>query len=302
MIRPAGWLPMILAICAATELSAQTSTISWSSTTNAVNQTSSGSLMDGGFRFEIGVFTGSFVPTNLNMSSWAANWNPAQRTSYDASSKKFASSFTTSSNTSPFTAGKAAYVWGFKGDASTGEWILFRAASWSWPDVNAFPPSNPTWLASAATPVLGGINSSGNPFLMKSSAVTNAVPPATSFSQWQADYLTGEPLNGPNDDPDKDGMTNMLEFVMGTLPKTANAPAATPVSLVSGHLQITVPRRIDRTATLTVEVSSDLKNWNSGSSYTQVVSNGLTALVVGDLTAFDATHPKRFMRLRAVIP
>ena len=300
MIRPPGWLPIILALCAVSKLSAQT-TISWNSDANAVTLTSSGSAMDGDFRFEIGVFSGSFVPTSSNMASWAANWNPAQRTSYNASTKRFASSITPLNNTSPFTIGKTAYVWGFKGDASSSEWILFRAPTWTWPDADTYPPDSQSWFAKNATPVIGSINSSGNPVLMTSAAVTNATPPATLFAQWQADYLTGEPLNGPNDDPDKDGMPNLLEFIFGTFPKTAGAPVATPVTLVSGHLQITVPRRIDRTATLTVEVSDNLLDWNSGTSFTEVVDDGLSALVVRDLTAIDVSHPQRFMRLRAAV-
>lgn len=300
MIRPTGWLPLILALCAAADSSAQ-DTVLWSSTPDVPNVTSSGSAMDGTFRFEIGVFTGSFVPSSTNMGDWAANWNPAQRTAYFTSHTRFASSIAISSNTTPFTQGKAAYVWGFKGDASSGEWILFRATSWTWPNANSSPPANLSWFAKDATPVIGSINSSGSPFLMRSAAVTNAAPPATSFAQWQADYLSGESLNGPNDDPDKDGMPNLLEFVFGTLPNTAGAPVATPVTLVDGHLQITVPRRTDRTATLTIEVSDNLKDWNSGASYTQVVDDGVSALVVRDLSAIDASRPRRFMKLRTTI-
>jgi hypothetical protein len=306
MIRRAGWLPVLLALCLAVRVSAQT-TIFWNSTANATNLTSTGSIMDGGFRFEIGVFTGSFDPATRPLAEWAANWNgsrwdPDQRTSYDASTRKFAASVTRDDNVSPFTVGKPAYVWGFKGDSASGEWILFRASNWTWPSANPFIPAFVNWFAKDATPIIGSINSSGSPFLMKSAAVTNAAPPSTSYAQWQADELAGETLNGPNDDPDKDGLPNLLEFVFGTAPKRPGAPVATPVTLVGGHLRITVPRRIDRTATLTVEVSSDLKTWNSGASYTQVVSNGLTSLVVDDLTTLDAAHPKRFMRLRATQP
>ena len=108
-------------------------TILWNSDPNKVNLTSAGSPMDGGFRFEIGVFSGSFVPTTSNKDQWAANWRPAARTIYQTETSRFASSNQVTSNVSPFTVGKTSYVWGFRGDAANGEWILFREPSWTWP-------------------------------------------------------------------------------------------------------------------------------------------------------------------------
>lgn len=134
---------------------------------------------------------------------------------------------------------------------------------------------------------------------MKSASVTNAAPPSTSYLQWQTEHLPGEPLDGPGDDPDNDGVLNLLEFVFGTLPKTAGAPTVTPVSLVVGKLQIFIPRRIDRPAVLTVEVSPDLVNWSSGPAHTAVVTDDVSGLVVRDLTPLDPANPKRFMRLKA---
>lgn len=283
-------------------LSVAAENLSWLTDANKTNLTSSGTAMDGAFRFELGVFTGSFVPTAANKSQWAQYWAPAQRTSYNAVTKRFSDIFTVTGNTAPFTVGADAYVWGFRGDPWSGEWILFRHASWDWPAPNPMNPLPTEWNAADATPVIGEIHSSGSPFLMKSAAVTNAAPPATSWEQWRQDHLSGEPLDEPGDDPDHDGASNLLEFVFGTPPKTAGAPTATPVALVGGQLQITIPRRSDHPAVLTVEVSPDLANWYSGASYTQTVSDGPAALVVRDLTPLDTAHPKRFIRLRASLP
>ena len=277
-------------------------TVNWNSDALMTNLTSTSGLLDSGFQFELGVFAGSFSPAAANVSQWAANWHPASRVAYDVSNKRYAATFTPADNNTPFTAGKAAYVWGFRGDAVSSEWILFRASSWTWPSASSFPPSLTYWYAKDATAVLGTIHASGSPFLMQTAAVTNAAPPATSWSQWQAESLAGEVHNGPNDDPDRDGVPNLLEYVFGTPPKSAGSPAATPVAVVAGHLQITIPRRIDHPVTLVVEVSDDLANWHSGSAYTAVVSDGLTALVVRDLTTVDAIHQKRFIRLRAELP
>jgi hypothetical protein len=301
MFRGTGRLTIVLACYAALPAAGQT--VTWNSDANATNLTSGGLPMDSGFRFELGVFSGSFVPTTANKADWAAHWNAAKRTSYDATHKRYASTHTPGDNDGPFDIGKPAYMWGFRGDAASGEWILFRAASWIWPDANPPAPLAPIqWFAADATPVLGSINYLGIPFLMRSAAVTNAAPPATTWTQWKAEFLAGEPLNGKDDDPDHDGTSNLLEFVFGTPPTSAGAPVATPVELAGGHLQITVPRRIDHVAVLTVEVSSDLTNWHSGPAHTEVVDDGIAALVVRDLTAPDASHPQRFMRLSASIP
>jgi hypothetical protein len=278
-------------------------TILWNSDANATNETSAGASMDAGFRFELGVFNDGFTPTALNIQDWSANWHGAVRTSYVVASKRYTNSYTPENNEPPFSIGKVTYVWGFRGDPAAGEWILFRAASWNFPEADPpVPPPPIEWFAKNATAVLGSIQSSGSPYLMKSAAVTSAAPPKTTWSQWQAANLTSEPLDESHDDPDADGIPNLLEFVFGTPPRTAGSPPLTPVTLSSGHAVISIPRRVDHIANLIVEVSGDLIHWSSGPLHTEVVSDGISALVVRDLTALDASNPKRFIRLRAVLP
>ena len=295
------------------QLDAKT-TIVWSSDTNQTSLSGIDPLFDSQFKFELGVFDEEFVPTKDNVALWAEHWNtagPDCRTAYDASpdAKQYASSFTPADNEPPFGISTFAYVWGFRGDALTGEWILFRNNSptdpWTWPNADTLlPPSYKAWSAKDAKDnvVIGSISSNGNSFMMQSEVVTNAAPPTTTWSQWKTDNLTGETLNGPNDDPDRDGTPNMLEFVFGTPPKSAGAPTATPLAVIDGHLQITIPRRIDHLATLTVEVSDDLTNWQSGmgnEGATTEVSNTPTAWIVRDNTLLGPAHPRRFMRLKA---
>lgn len=270
--------------------------------------------MDAEFRFEIGVFINGFTPTSANTSQWAANWRSPQRTRYNPNTgvRQFNAEFVVEDNVTPFTVGAAAYLWGFRGNASSGEWILIRNTTWTWPAPNPFNPFPLSWnAADAAAPstgvvILGSVIASGSPHLIRSAAVTNSAPPTTSWTLWQADELDGVTLNGPNDDVDGDGISNLIEFAFGTTPKTANTPVATPASILelSGqrYLQITVPRRVDHAATLVIEVSSDLVNWSSGISHTQVMSNTAASLVVRDLTPLSSTATKRFMRVRAIPP
>jgi hypothetical protein len=293
MISRAIRLTVMLS-CGCLPLAAQVG-IPWSSPPNKVNLTSAGPAMDAGFTFELGVFNGSFIPTSGNMNLWVANWSSAASTSYLVSTSRFAAVHTVNDNEGPFDEGKAAYVWGRRENASGKEWILFRAANWNWP--SSSPPGNlAAWTANQATPVVGQINASGSPFLMKSAAAP------FPWAEWQAANLTGEPLNGPLDDPDKDGTPNLLEFVFATSPTVSNPPTPTPVALQSGHVVITVPRRLDRPATLTVEVSGNLVDWQSGPAHTEVLQDNEAALVVRDLTPLSPAHPKRFIRLKAKLP
>lgn len=277
-------------------------TINWSSGANAVNRTGSDALMDSAFRFQLGVFEGAFVPTAANIGQWADHWHAADHTAYVESTARFADNIPVTTNAAPFTAGKAVYVWGFRGDSASGEWILFRATTWNWPAVNSGVPLFFNWRARDATAVLGQIHSSGSPFLMKSEAVTGAPPPDITWEQWVATDLAGTSQKEPLDDPDLDATPNLLEYVFGTSPTRANPPTATPVALESGHLVITVPRRIDRPAVIDVQVSNDLVNWQSGPDHTEVIEDGLATLVVRDLTPRENGTPRRFMRVCVSIP
>ena len=102
-------------------------------------------------------------------------------------------------------------------------------------------------------------------------------------------------------DPDNDGVPNLLEYALGSLPNNSsvhNTPV-TATTAISGHdyLTLNVPWNSSATdVTFAVEVSDDLITWNSGPAYTTVVSSGPN-LVVRDNTPMTAAA-KRFMRLR----
>ena len=183
-------------------ISARAETIKFFSKPNSVNQTSAGAAMDSAFRFEVGVFTGSFVPTPDNTAQWAANWVPAKGVEYNPTTRYFTGQFTVVYNTAPFTAGKPAYIRGFRGDASNGEWILFRKATWTWPAPNPFNPYGLDWSAADADDVvLGKVNASGSPFLMRAAAV-------------------------PLGDTDGDGVADTWDLVNGTAPLPPMYPGA----------------------------------------------------------------------------
>jgi hypothetical protein len=276
-------------------------TINWDSPPQKTNLTSDGSPMDATYQFQLGVFSGGFVPTASNACDWATYWTPADSSGYNPASnaKSYGSDLVVLGNAAPFTVGAKAYVWGRSAGTGHDEWILFRSSDWTWPAPNPMNPFGLDWSAADANEVvLGSVNGSGNPFLMKSEAVR-------SYAQWRDGALVGETSNAPGDDPDHDGVSNLLEFLFGTPPTQPGAPPVTPVDFVSvsgqSHLRISIPRLRDRLASVTVEVSSDLVIWQSGSAATVEMSNTPELLVVRDLTAFGPGLPKRFMRIKAVI-
>ncbi len=288
---------LLSAVALAGQLTAET--LNWYSPANRTNHDSTGAPMTSAYQFQLGVFSDDFIPTAANASLWTNSWVSAQSTSYNASTKAFDSNFTVTGNAAPFTLGAKAYIWGRKTTATGDEWILFRKSDWTWPAPNPMNPNPLLWNAASANEViLGTINSGGIPFLMQSEAVI-------SYAQWRNSQLAGEMLSGANDDPDRDGSPNLLEFIFGSSPTQAGAPTPTPISLVeisgSQYLQISIPRLRNRLSIVFVEVSGDLVNWNSGNSYTTEISNTQEAIVVRDLTPSGPGLQKRFARLRAVV-
>lgn len=268
-------------------------TISWFSDANEINLDGSGAPMGSGFHFELGVFSGGFVPTRQNSIQWATHWVAADSTAYNPTTRRFADLFAVAHNHNPFLQGTHAWIFGRRVSATGTEMILLRNSGWIWPAPDPMNPIPLDWnVATADQVVMGELNAGGAPFLMKSANVR-------TFTQWQAEHLAGEPLAGSEDDPDKDGSSNLLEFIFDTAPMTANPPSATPVTLAGGHMQIAIPRRADRPALITVEVSGNLADWQSGPTATQIVGDGMEILVVRDLAPLGSSHPKRFMRLKA---
>lgn len=279
-------------------------TIKWYCDPGSNNRTSGGLAMDGSFRFELGVFKNSFVPTSANTAQWAVNWAPAQRALYNASTQLFTRQFTVSSNQTPFVQNAAAYIWGF-GGANGNEWILLRASSWLWPQPDALDPFALEWnVADANQVICGSINANGA--LMQSALIANSVPPATSYAQWQGEELSGVAQNAPEQDADGDGIPNVLEFVLGSPPQVPNVLPSTPVSVLrdggADYLQILIPRRADRTATMRVERSTNLVDWTSGASVTQVTAETPLSLTARSLLPIDGNQPRQFLRFVAQIP
>ncbi|MFN4874492.1 MAG: PEP-CTERM sorting domain-containing protein [Akkermansiaceae bacterium] len=287
--------------------------IHWYGPTFKTNLTSTGDLIDESMVFELGLFKDNFIPTSENIAEWSTHWLVAQRANYSPNGKFFTGKFVVDQQNSPFTGGKPAYIWGFRGGVESGEWILFRKDTWNWPVLAADqaaearnPLSALEWNAAEATAIVGNIKASSQPFLMKTARVDNVVSPKTSWEQWAQIHLNGENLNRATEDSDGDGVSNLLEYVFGSSPKKVNKPAVMSMNRIKvgadEFMELTIPRRSDHTANLTVEVSSDLINWRSGPTVTTTVSDNSAGWVVRDLVPDGADQPKRFYRLKVDEP
>ena len=129
-----------------------------------------------------------------------------------------------------------------------------------------------------------------------------------SYDTWKSIRFEGQPFpqDGDNEDPDGNGIANLLEYALGFSPQTPISNLAgnnlLPIfSIENNQSQLTF-NRLKGAADINyiVEVSEDLFQWQSGSGITQVISvvdqGGTDAVTVADQTNVNILN-KRFMRL-----
>ncbi len=135
-----------------------------------------------------------------------------------------------------------------------------------------------------------------------------SVTTPTQYQAYLATYFTSQQLadptiTGDSADPDHDGICNLLEYAFGSDPTKANLSQLPAASVQNGYLTISLIERVAPTdVTYTVEVSSDMTTWSSGSGATTQISataidSATQRVVVRDNTLTSAAT-KRFIRVR----
>lgn len=135
---------------------------------------------------------------------------------------------------------------------------------------------------------------------------------ATSTTPIYANWIAGFPSlagqNAPNDDPDRDGIPNLIEYaLLGGNPGGANTGILPTISTtnIGGNNYLTLNVAKNSLAvgiTYTVEVGDDLTTWNSGVDNTFVITDAASSLVVRDKTPVGGGVSKRFIRLKISLP
>ena len=128
------------------------------------------------------------------------------------------------------------------------------------------------------------------------------IPASSSFAVWQFDQFGDDSdngvISGPKEDPDCDGIPNLMEYAFGLDPHDYSDEGAPLVQLEGGFLSITYTRLIGASdLTYQVEWSSDLKEWIEADDIPEVLSgegSSLTERVVVKVPD-DGRH--KFIRL-----
>ena len=132
-------------------------------------------------------------------------------------------------------------------------------------------------------------------------------PSVSAYASWASDSGLG--LNaGPLEDPDGDGMTNLLEFTLGGSPLTSSQAVLPKLSTVSGSWVFEYDRSDVSMAPATiqtVEYGSDLTGWTSVPI--EAVSAGIVTITQGSLTdrvrvTIPAGGTRLFARLKVSQP
>jgi fibronectin-binding autotransporter adhesin len=132
------------------------------------------------------------------------------------------------------------------------------------------------------------------------------------FSTWASGFsLTGLDA-APSADPDKDGIPNALEYVMGTSPAASN-PGGLTVTTGGGNITVTFPRKISSktpdTATL-FQTGTTLGAWpgsylvgadTASSTAGVTITPGATGFETVTLTLPIGSDPVKFARLKVTI-
>ncbi|MCU0779758.1 MAG: Ig-like domain-containing protein, partial [Akkermansiaceae bacterium] len=148
------------------------------------------------------------------------------------------------------------------------------------------------------------------------SVTVNSGSPYASWSQ----FYFSTPSADPNDDPDFDGASNLLEYGAGTVPNQPN-PSSTPVNyaVASGNSNLSITFTLVESATdlsYIVQTSTNLSTWTdeatyvpTGSGYSRTgtgttqtadVDNGTTRTLTEQASAPVGTNARRFIRVKVV--
>jgi autotransporter-associated beta strand protein len=132
------------------------------------------------------------------------------------------------------------------------------------------------------------------------------------YSSWATTNGLTSGNNGINQDPDSDGISNILEYVLGGNPLSSSSSILPTQSIVGSNLVLTYSRSDESEADTvqTIEISTDLTNWTTfatpgatSAGTVTVTENGSSADTVSTaIPLSNASNGKLFARLKVTQP
>lgn len=239
----------------------------WGSESFSRNIDSKGRDWDAGFSLSLGVFQAGFTPTSENREQWLRNWTPLGVAEFDAAESRFAGVIDTAL-VPPNLAGRSVYFWASNGsDLTKGpEWLLLTHPSWLWPSASASAMTPAiTWTSSDALSfVLGQVSGQG----LRTSSVR---PVPVPQGQWLAGFFQSNPSSAePTADPDGDGLSNALEYALGSDPSKASSSVQPQIHVDSGRIHLGLNRNPYAVGSFILKSSTDLRTWNIRQATTEL--------------------------------
>jgi hypothetical protein len=280
----------LLGLAAALPVRAQT--IYWGSEGFVRNVDSRGIDWCADFSLSLGVFHVGFVPTWQNREHWAAHWIELSTAEFDAAERRFAG-IADGSTALPEHADQQVYFWAMNGsDLTRGpEWLLATHADWRWPAGGGLVPAVTWTTQSAAVVVIGRpVNQAGRHL---ASVAMRPVP--IPQNEWLAARFRGRLRDSaPDLDPDGDGLSNELEYFLGSDP-TCGASAGRPHLLADArHARLHLSRNPYAESSASLEMTTDFGKWTLADP--EVIEDRPDGIEV--LVPRDPARPAAFFRFK----
>jgi hypothetical protein len=280
--------------------------VNWGSERFATNLTSEGeaSAMGANFTFELGAFEPGFVPTVANRDEWVSRWHRAGNAVYNETFRFVTGSVLVDTSDPAFSSANQGYIWGFDSrvQGQVVEWILITNPAWMWPADSGIAAPVEWCVVDATTAVVGQINAPDGSCHMRTASLTLGLD-ANDPSVWR-DATFGSSSSNPaiagwEADPDGDGVSNLMEFALGTEALLGDHGAGINLGseVIGGATYQTLSvERVQRPLIdYIAEVSSDLAHWSSGPDALDVVEDSEGCLTVRDRMPREGN--RRFIRL-----